>query len=390
MSTKKCRDCGQEKPVSEFWKRKASPDGLALYCKECFGLRNAKSYRGAQARLGKQARPYRRHSAVPEGMKYCPRCKETKPVEGFGRNRAEKSGLAAYCKPCHNAAMSEIKRRNHGSQRGYLLKLRYGLTEEQVEQMKTRQGGICVICLQNAARHVDHDHMTGLVRHLLCFKCNGGIGQFEDDPQLMRDAALYLELTGPHARSMLIELGTKVINRANRHVLNELRRRAKPRPMAEGSTRHYHLRQKYGIDHDDAETLLHLQKGLCAICCDKPAEHVDHDHVTGDVRGMLCTGCNTGMGQLGDDPISLRRAADYVQRRLVREVPDGEDGATRLSFTEPDVDPRTVPMDGWGPYRERDGAYRRDAAAIEEEIECLRWAEDLVASWSADGGVPAV
>ncbi|MEU6036691.1 endonuclease VII domain-containing protein [Actinomadura sp. NPDC047616] len=389
MLTKKCRDCGQVKPVSQFYRRKASPDGLALYCKECFGLRNAASYRKRQAALGKEARPYRRHSAVPEGMKYCPRCEQIKSVEEFGRNRSTKSGLTAYCKRCHNTVMVEGKRRKHGSERNYLLKLRYGITEEEMEQMRAQQGGVCVICLQNAARHVDHDHMTGLVRHLLCFKCNGGIGQFEDDPQWMRDAALYLELGGPHARRMMIELGTKVINRANRHVLNELRRWAKPRPLEEGSTRHHHLRRKYGIDHHDAELLLHLQVGLCAICCDRPAEHVDHDHDTGDVRGMLCTGCNTGMGQLGDDPISLRRAADYVQRRLVQEVPDGEDGGMRLSFTEPDVDPRTVPMDGWGPYRERDGEYRRDAVAVEEEIESMPWAEMFHSSWNADRGTPA-
>ncbi|MBX6768996.1 MAG: endonuclease VII domain-containing protein [Actinomadura rubrobrunea] len=320
-------------------------------------------------------------------MKYCPRCQETKPVGEFGRNRAKKSGIAVYCKPCHNAVIAEHARRKYGSQRNFLLKLRYGITEEQVEQMKALQGGVCVICLRSAARHVDHDHMTGLVRHLLCFKCNGALGQFEDDPQRMRDAALYLEGRGPHARRMMIDLGAPVLNRSNRHLLRTFSRWAEPRPREHGSQRHYHLRKKYGIDHEDAELLLHLQVGLCAICCDRPAEHVDHHHATGDVRGMLCTGCNSGMGQLGDDPVALRRAADYVQRRLVREVPDGN-GGTRLSFTEPDVDPRTVPLDGWEPYRRQDAEFRKAAVAVEEEIESMPWAAIFSGEWDADTGAP--
>src|SRR5690242_9864968 len=102
MSTKKCRDCGEIKPVGEFWKRKASADGLALYCKECFGLRSASYYRGKRAVLGKEARAYRRRSVVPDGMKYCPRCETVKSVEEFGSNKSRKSGLSVYCRPCHN------------------------------------------------------------------------------------------------------------------------------------------------------------------------------------------------------------------------------------------------------------------------------------------------
>ncbi|MFG2001357.1 endonuclease VII domain-containing protein [Spirillospora sp. NPDC048911] len=193
MTSKKCRDCGEVKPATEFWKRKASPDGLALYCRECFGRRNAASYRGGQKELGKKTRPYRGHSAVPEGMKYCPRCEETMPLEAFGRNRSQKSGLTAYCRPCHTAAMAEIKERTHGSERNYLLKRRYGITEQDVERMAAQQGDICVICLSGAAKHVDHDHTTGKVRGLLCFSCNGALGQFGDNPCHMRAAAAYLE-----------------------------------------------------------------------------------------------------------------------------------------------------------------------------------------------------
>ncbi|MGK5113258.1 endonuclease VII domain-containing protein [Geodermatophilus sp. CPCC 205506] len=55
------------------------------------------------------------------------------------------------------------------------------------------QGGVCAICQVAPAVHVDHDHATGAVRALLCFTCNGGLGQFRDDPYLLRVAAFYVE-----------------------------------------------------------------------------------------------------------------------------------------------------------------------------------------------------
>ena len=60
--------------------------------------------------------------------------------------------------------------------------------------MSEAQGGLCAICQVAPAAHVDHDHETGAVRALLCFNCNGGLGQFKDDPYLLHAAAYYVEL----------------------------------------------------------------------------------------------------------------------------------------------------------------------------------------------------
>ncbi|MFC9974448.1 endonuclease VII domain-containing protein [Spirillospora sp. NPDC127200] len=349
---KKCRDCGLVKPASEYWKRKASPDGLALYCRECFGLRNATRYRRKRAAEGKEARPYRRHSAVPEGMKYCARCEEVKPVDAFGSNRSQPDGRTTYCRPCHNRVVVENKTRNHGSVRSYLLKLRYGITEAEMKVLRERQGGICVICLGSPAVHVDHSHLTGLVRGMLCFRCNGGLGQFEDDVWRVKEAADYLECLTWFARVMMLEFGVEVIDgraRGSRRPVVDLDRRE----------RHYRVGRRYGIGEPDVRRLVELQNGRCAICCDGPAENVDHCHATGVVRGMLCGGCNTGMGQLRDDPGVLRRAVAYLSGTLVTEVPVAG-GGSRLSFTVPDVDPGSVPLDGWDGYRERDAVFRRE------------------------------
>jgi hypothetical protein len=66
--------------------------------------------------------------------------------------------------------------------------------------MLAEQNGLCAVCHAATAVHVDHDHETGAVRSLLCFNCNGGLGQFRDDPVVLRAAADYVE--EHHSRSL--------------------------------------------------------------------------------------------------------------------------------------------------------------------------------------------
>jgi hypothetical protein len=81
------------------------------------------------------------------------------------------------------------------------------------------------------------------------------------------------------------------------------------------------LKSKYKITLADYDRLLAEQNGRCAICrttdtgrkSDKYF-HVDHDHATGVVRGLLCIRCNPGVGYFRDSPDLLRAAAEYVER----------------------------------------------------------------------------
>ena len=53
-----------------------------------------------------------------------------------------------------------------------------------------------------------------------------------------------------------------------------------------------------GVTDEDYERLLTAQGGHCALCLTKPKSrrlHVDHDHATGRIRGLLCQSCNTGL-----------------------------------------------------------------------------------------------
>jgi len=76
---------------------------------------------------------------------------------------------------------------------------RFGLTVEDYQSMLAAQAGGCAICggqcKTGRILAIDHDHVTGRVRGLLCGNCNKGIGQFEDTPSLLRLAAAYLERT---------------------------------------------------------------------------------------------------------------------------------------------------------------------------------------------------
>jgi hypothetical protein len=186
---KLCKDCGELRPASEFTRDRARRDGLSFYCK------THPRRRLLQAKGARQGPPKSRHPRevpVPPGHKWCPDCASVKRVEEFARNASQPSGWAPYCKPCHNVRGKAAKDKVGGS-RTYHLKRRYGITAEDADAMLLAQGGACAICTAAPAVHVDHDHETGAVRALLCFNCNGGLGQFKDDPLLLHAAAYYVQ-----------------------------------------------------------------------------------------------------------------------------------------------------------------------------------------------------
>jgi hypothetical protein len=98
--------------------------------------------------------------------------------------------------------------------------------------------------------------------------------------------------------------------------------------VAKARQKKYNL-LRYNLTVQEFEAMLTAQDGRCALCGSTPPSngklalarlHVDHDHITGKNRGLLCTSCNNGLGRFKDDPALLRAAADYIDHH--REGPN--------------------------------------------------------------------
>jgi hypothetical protein len=85
--------------------------------------------------------------------------------------------------------------------------------------------------------------------------------------------------------------------------------------------RDYFLKKKFGIDTRDYGLILKLQNGRCAICNsteigNKRTKHfaIDHCHKTNQIRGLLCSPCNKGLGMFQDSVENLKTAIDYLTK----------------------------------------------------------------------------
>lgn len=84
-----------------------------------------------------------------------------------------------------------------------------------------------------------------------------------------------------------------------------------------------HRLRRYGITEDQYKNLIARSGGFCEICgvpevhAPKGRLHIDHDHSTGEVRGLLCQRCNHGLGHFKDSEALLSRASEYLSRSLV-------------------------------------------------------------------------
>lgn len=157
---KRCTKCGELKPETEFYAAKGCKDGLRGDCKACFAARARDWY--ARNREHVVANVKRWQSENPE------------QVRATRRKR--------------NAIRRREIREEH-------LRRTFGMMQAEYEVMLVSQCGGCAICgrkPKGRSLHVDHDHATGQIRGLLCFKCNGGLGQFADDPNRLATAIGYL------------------------------------------------------------------------------------------------------------------------------------------------------------------------------------------------------
>jgi hypothetical protein len=157
---KRCKVCAQSKPLTEFYAAAGTRDGYRLECKACNLAARAAKYRENPHRARERAAQWQRDN----------------PEQYQARQREY----------VESGKKSIANRKSH-------LKRKYGLTLEAFEALLASQGGGCAICGRTDADNVDHDHGTGQVRGILCFKCNVAIGLVDEDPDRAHAAAAYLD-----------------------------------------------------------------------------------------------------------------------------------------------------------------------------------------------------
>lgn len=130
----------------------------------------------------------RRTRRVVDGKLHCSDCDTWKPLDEFHTIPVSSGGhlgKAHYCKPCQGVRA-----------RWSAIRISYGITREQYDELLEKQSGVCAICHTPPGQKplvVDHCHHGNGIRGLLCNNCNVGIGRLRDDPLLVRRALEYLE-----------------------------------------------------------------------------------------------------------------------------------------------------------------------------------------------------
>ncbi len=238
-------------------------------------------------------------------IKTCSTCKNEKPLEEYARHKVAKDGRQNECKQCSNArhrasyaANREVVNQKHAIYRkenqGRINKNARGKYQERAqifdrlygkklaEQKKQTMGIKLVKRLENAIQV-----------NKICAKCGF----------------------------------TKPVSQFYGHVGSKdgLRARCKAcdRQFAikyKDRVRDRELKRNYGITLDDYRAIFNSQKGVCAICQNPESIAgrtlaVDHDHKTDEIRGLLCSKCNSAIGILGDTSESLYKAYLYLTRK---------------------------------------------------------------------------
>lgn len=132
-----------------------------------------------------------------DDTKVCSACRASFPLASFNRNAKSRDGLDLVCRGCRSGRRRLHKKPDPRHTKDMFLRWRYGITIDDWDAMLEHQGGVCAICKElprdgRDSLDVDHDHVSGYVRGLLCGPCNRAIGAFGDDSHRLIRAAYYL------------------------------------------------------------------------------------------------------------------------------------------------------------------------------------------------------
>lgn len=140
---------------------------------------------------------------IPIGCKWCSSCKKVKGIGEFyllwQKRKDGTRNHKTYCKLCDGQRGADYRNRTRenrrDAQRKYRMKKHYGINYPIYKELFKTQKGKCAICEQPQSHKlltVDHDHKTGKIRKLLCYKCNSAIGFLNEDIVLVERTLNYL------------------------------------------------------------------------------------------------------------------------------------------------------------------------------------------------------
>lgn len=181
----------------------------------------------------------------------CTACRITKDLDDFSRRAAPPNGRQLRCKACQSAL-----RRGKRPEQQRMADVR------RQAKVRLKASGLATCCRCGATKSLDDfnkNPMSANGRESYCRECR------------------------------------TVVNAENAD-----------------SRRDQYVFRTYGIHRDALLEMVKAQNNRCLICGQEGDLVIDHDHATGVVRGLLCRGCNTGIGLLGDDCERMRSAIAYL------------------------------------------------------------------------------
>jgi hypothetical protein len=269
---KQCKKCLQWKPVTPefFHSHKGCLYGVKPVCKQCRSLRTTPLPEPA-----------------PEGHKRCGTCKTNKILDEFYKNRANRDGYHSSCKECARISDHAVTQRRldkneeHGEKQCVSCKQVKPFSEFQKDNGYHRNA--CKEC-RNKERSLRISIETEIPSEKWCSWCKQVKPIEEFGPNIRRKDKHHTYCrTCNNQRRQMNGLGQK--------------------------------RKK--ISREDYDKKLQEQNGLCAICHTHATRrnlHLDHDHKTGEIRDFLCSGCNTALGQLKEDPEIIKSMLQYIEK----------------------------------------------------------------------------
>lgn len=191
--------------------------------------------------------------------KRCRRCESILPASDFHKDRRSRDGLKQYCKECALVILGEVRERKRS------MKSRDDVYSSDYKKKCNKCGNEFPAC------DFQYNPLRADWLAASCFRC-----------------------------------------------MDEYHKNRSSDPKKKRRLKNNSLRHRFGIDMDFYEEMLEFQGGVCAICgrddqVKTASLGVDHNHASGEVRGLLCRLCNSAIGKLGDDYDRIIRAAEYLK-----------------------------------------------------------------------------